>query len=237
MSPRLRVLLVEDVEDDALLLLRELHRAGFDTQHHRVETSRAMQAALRDGTWDIIIADYSMPHFSGLSALKMMQKSGADIPFILVSGTIGEELAVSAMKAGASDYLMKDDLRRLVPAVARELQEAKNRQARRQAEEELRSLKEFHENIVQNIFDGILVDDGDHILTFINPAGAKLLWRRDLAGVSWRRLAGPAAGAGALVTLAGLVLTGRDGKMVTYVAMVLACAVTLWWQGFGPGRR
>jgi hypothetical protein len=71
----------------------------------------------------------------------------------------------------------------------------------------------------------------------LTAACAKLLWRRDLAGVSWRRLAGPAAAAGALVTLAGLVLTGRDGRMVTYAAMVAACAVALWWQGFGPGRR
>jgi PAS domain S-box-containing protein len=186
-------LLVEDSEDDALLLLRELQRAGLQVEHRRVDTSRGMRLALEQGNWDIIIADYSMPRFSGMSALSMMQKTGLDIPFILVSGTIGEELAVAAMKAGASDYLMKDELTRLAPAVQRELQEAQNRRARRQAEEELRALKEFHEDIVQNIFDGILVDDEQQVLTFINPAGARMLGYEpaELIGQYWTRIVSP----------------------------------------------
>jgi len=153
MKNTLRLLLVDDSEDDAMLVSRELKRAGYDLHFIRVDTPQAMQEALDNQPWDFVIADYSMPRFSGLAALKLMQKSGRDLPFILVSGTIGEEVAVTAMKAGAHDYLMKDDLVRLAPAVERELQEARVRAALKQAEEELRRLKSFNEDIVQNIFD------------------------------------------------------------------------------------
>jgi signal transduction histidine kinase len=134
----LRVLLVEDSEDDAKLLELALRHGGYRVQCERVEGPEAMCGALRREPWDIVISDYVMPRFSGLDALKLMQSEGLDIPFILVSGHIGEELAVAAMKAGASDYVMKDRLARLTPAVARELRESASRRARRASEEALR---------------------------------------------------------------------------------------------------
>jgi signal transduction histidine kinase/CheY-like chemotaxis protein len=134
----LRALIVEDLEDDAILVARELQRGNYDLIFERVDTPQAMQAALAGQAWDVVIADYSMPYFSGLAALELLQESGLDLPFIIVSGAIGEDVAVEAMKAGAHDYLMKDNLTRLVPAVQRELEEAKVRRARQQAEADLR---------------------------------------------------------------------------------------------------
>ncbi|MGD9100685.1 MAG: GAF domain-containing protein, partial [Anaerolineae bacterium] len=134
----LRALIVEDLEDDAILVARELRHGDYDLIFERVDTPQAMQAALAGQAWDVVIADYSMPHFSGLAALELLQESGLDLPFIIVSGAIGEDVAVEAMKAGAHDYLMKDNLARLVPAVQRELEEAKVRRARQQAEADLR---------------------------------------------------------------------------------------------------
>lgn len=136
MSTPLRVLIVEDSEDDALLVVRELRRGGYAPTFARVDTPQAMRAALDRQTWDAVIADYSMPHFSAPAALALLQEHGLDIPFLIVSGTIGEETAVAAMRAGAHDYLMKDRLARLVPAIRRELQEAANRREHRRAEEE-----------------------------------------------------------------------------------------------------
>ena len=130
----LRCLLVEDNEDDALLVLRELRSGGYDVMSQRVETAEAMHAALQRQGWDAIIADYRMPHFSGMAALELLRASGLDVPFIIVSGAIGEDVAVAALKAGAHDYLMKGRLARLVPALERELRDALERRERKQAE-------------------------------------------------------------------------------------------------------
>ncbi len=130
----LRVLIVEDMEDDALLMADALRRGGHDTTWERVDTPDAMDAALDDREWDIILADFSMPRFSALAALELTKQRGLDLPFILVSATIGEENAVQAMKHGAHDYVMKDKLARLLPAVERELREAKVRREHRNAE-------------------------------------------------------------------------------------------------------
>ena len=138
MSQPLRVLLIEDSEDDADLLKLALQRGGYDVLCERVHTPEAMQRALQEREWDVVISDYVMPRFNGIEALKLLQAHGVDIPFLVVSGHIGEELAVAAMKAGAHDYVMKDKLARLVPAVARELREAEGRRARRASEEALR---------------------------------------------------------------------------------------------------
>jgi signal transduction histidine kinase len=132
---RLRVLLVEDSADDALLLERELRRAGFAPETHRVETADEMARSLAEPGWDIVISDYRLPTFSGMAALGLLQGGGLDLPFIMVSGKIGEELAVEAMRAGANDCVMKDNLARLGPAVRRELEQAEERRARRRAEE------------------------------------------------------------------------------------------------------
>ncbi|MBN1992216.1 MAG: PAS domain S-box protein [Anaerolineae bacterium] len=129
----LRVLIVEDSEDDALLLVRELRHGGYDPTFERVETAPDMNMALAQQAWDVVLADFKIPGFGGLAALALLQKRGLDLPFIIVSGAIGEETAVEAMKAGAHDYVMKDNLARLLPAVERELREAMVRQERRQA--------------------------------------------------------------------------------------------------------
>jgi len=137
MTSALRVLIVEDSEDDAALLLRELRRGGYEPVWERVQSALAMTEALDSQTWDVIIADYAMPQFSAPAALLVLQDSGLDLPFIVVSGTIGEDVAVETMKAGAHDYLMKDNLARLCPAIHRELRDAEVRGARRQAEHDL----------------------------------------------------------------------------------------------------
>ncbi|HMJ89354.1 MAG TPA: PAS domain-containing protein, partial [Candidatus Acidoferrum sp.] len=134
----LGLLLVEDSEDDAELVLLELRRGGYDVTSSRVDNPEDMRVELARRKWDLVISDYVMPRFSGPAAMHLLHGSGYDTPIIIVSGHIGEDIAVSAMKAGASDYVMKDRLARLVPAVERELREAEVRRARRFADEALR---------------------------------------------------------------------------------------------------
>ena len=135
MDVKLRVLLIEDSEDDALLLVRTLRRGGYDTTWERVDTAADMEAALDGRSWDLVISDHSMPAFSSSAALGLLRSKGfVDLPFIIVSGQIGEDAAVAAMKAGAHDYLMKDNLARLNSAIERELREAGVRRERRRAQ-------------------------------------------------------------------------------------------------------
>jgi len=146
MIKQLRVLLVEDSEDDAVLVTRELKKDGYTPVIQRVETPEDMQKALLKKTWDLIVSDYVLPRFSGLNALKVLKKSGIDIPFIVVSGKIGEDTAVEAMKAGATDYIMKSNLSRLGPAIKRELEDYKIRQERKKVKKELKeSLEELEQ--------------------------------------------------------------------------------------------
>jgi signal transduction histidine kinase/DNA-binding NtrC family response regulator len=134
---QLRVLIVEDSEDDAALLVRELRRGRWEVIHERVDTPQGMTAALDAHPWDLIVADYAMPYFSGPAALAMARELSKDVPFILVSGHVGEETAVHAMQAGADDYLFKGNLKRLVPAVERELRDALGRRQAAYAERQL----------------------------------------------------------------------------------------------------
>jgi PAS domain S-box-containing protein len=150
MARALRILIVEDSEDDAALLLRELRRGGYDPIFERVETADAMRAALGAKTWDVIASDYAMPRFSVPAALEIVKESGLDVPFLIVSGAIGEDRAVAAMKAGAHDYVMKDRLARIVPAIEREMREAEVRRKRRQAEEAL-GKKTGHMELLQRV--------------------------------------------------------------------------------------
>jgi PAS domain S-box-containing protein len=152
MSNPLRVLIVEDSEADALLIVRELRRGGFLPVFERVETPASMRTALETRAWDLIISDYSMPEFEGPAALVLAQEKAADIPFISVSGVLGEDLAVEMMKAGAHDYVMKSNLARLVPAVSRELSAAEERRVRRQHEAAVTHLA----SIVQSCDDAII---------------------------------------------------------------------------------
>lgn len=134
MTEPLRALLIEDSDDDAELLLRELKRGGYAPVHRRVQTAAELRAALDGHEWDIILSDFSMPAFDGLRAFRICCEANLDIPFIIVSGTVGEDVAVTAMREGIHDYLLKDNLSRLCAAVAREVREAKNRrQARKMA--------------------------------------------------------------------------------------------------------
>src|SRR5580658_1837665 len=117
MSNPLRALIVEDSQDDAAMVLRELRRAGYEVVSERVETAEGLNAALDRAEWDVIISDYTMPHFSALNALAVLKNRQLDLPFIIISGTIGEETAVNAMKAGAQEFFVKGKLARLFPAL------------------------------------------------------------------------------------------------------------------------
>src|ERR1043166_457531 len=170
MNQPLQVILVEDSENDAALLEIELQRAGYDPVCQRVETREAMISALARQKWDLVISDYVMPHFDGLAALALVKKKGLDLPFIIVSGHITEATAVGAMKAGAHDYVMKDNLTRLGPAVERELRDAEVRRARRQTESKLWEEHSFRSAIENSIPSGIAVVSLDGKQTYVNPA-------------------------------------------------------------------
>jgi response regulator RpfG family c-di-GMP phosphodiesterase len=133
----LRILIIEDSEGDTQLLLRELRRGGYEPIYERVENATEMRAALERQSWDLITSDHTLSQFSTLEALALLKERGLDIPFIIVSGSIGEEMAVAAMKAGAHDYLRKDNLSRLVPAIKREFNEVEVRRQRKLTEETL----------------------------------------------------------------------------------------------------
>lgn len=146
MDRDLRVLLVEDTEDDAVLLERELRRSGFNPDISRVESMAQLRNAFEHRDWDLIISDHNMPGFSSEVVLRAVQEVGLDVPVIIVSGTIGEAVAVSAMKTGASDYVMKDNLARLGPAIHRELREAEVRRQHRRAEATIHHLA-YHDSL------------------------------------------------------------------------------------------
>jgi CheY-like chemotaxis protein len=173
MSTPLRVLIVEDSEDNSLLLKNELARGGYEVTYSRVETAEAMRAALAEGSWDIVVSNHRMPQFSSLDALKLHKELQSDIPFIVVSGNMGEELAVGAMKAGAHDYITKDNLTRLLPAVERELREAESRRQRRRAELELEQCRRRTESTSEAAGEGICGLDARGVIDFIKPLGAK----------------------------------------------------------------
>ncbi|HVE56138.1 MAG TPA: PAS domain S-box protein [Pyrinomonadaceae bacterium] len=137
----LKVLIVEDSEMDSQLILRQLAKSDYEVQSLRVQRAADLKKALSERDWDIVLSDYVMPGFSGLEALRILKESGKDIPFIIISGTIGEDVAVEAMRVGVNDYLMKDNLTRLSPAIERELENGSKRKAQKQAEESLRQSK------------------------------------------------------------------------------------------------
>ncbi len=161
MSELLRVLIVEDSESDADLIVRHIVKAGFRVKHIRVDFAKAMREALETREWDLVISDFNLPSFDALSALAMVQEIGRDIPFIVVSGTIGEETAVGLMKAGAHDYVMKDHLARLVPAIKRELAEARVRRDHRQAQESLEEAQTRYRMLFDQSPFGVLLIDPD----------------------------------------------------------------------------
>jgi PAS domain S-box-containing protein len=188
MNTALRVLMVEDSEADARLVLLELQQCGYEPQSRRVETAAELTAALAAQEWDVVICDFRLPRFTALAALELVRASGLDLPFILVSGSVGEEQAVAMMKAGAHDFLLKDRLARLAPAVSRELGDAEARRQRRQAVEELGRTNEKLQGILNSITDGLAVLDRNWCFTYFSEQAAKILGKRPeqlLGGCLW----------------------------------------------------
>jgi two-component system cell cycle sensor histidine kinase/response regulator CckA len=182
----LKILVVEDSKDDAELLLHALKRAGYEPTYSLVQNAKGMQAELTRQPWDLIISDYVIPGFGGLAALKVLQESGLDIPFIIVSGKIGEDVAVEALHSGANDYLLKDRLTRLGPAIDRAMKEASQKRKRTQAEQALRESEERYRRLVESCPDAMfIVSEG--AIAFANPAAVALLGAKspvDLIGKS-----------------------------------------------------
>ncbi len=179
MGTPLTVLVIEDSEDDTLLLLRELRRGGYEPLHERVQSAEEMKEALEREAWDLVVSDHSMPAFSSLAALELLRESGyVDVPFIIVSGQIGESAAVAAMKAGAQDYIMKDNLARLTSAISRELGEAEVRRGRRRAEKALRTSEERFRSLVQYASDTIVILDASGVILYESPAVERVLGYR-----------------------------------------------------------
>lgn len=172
---QLLLLLVEDNQDDAALLERHLRRNGFELHTTRVETAAEMQAALAVELPDLVIADYNLPKFSGPEALQLARASGYDLPFIMMSGAISEETAVASMRAGAQDYVTKQNLARLLPVVERELREATARRLRVAAEQALAVSESRFHHLIDAMPMGLLISDGSGTLTYANAAAERLL--------------------------------------------------------------
>ena len=173
MSKNINILLVEDSKNDAILILRELVKQGYQPVCEQVETAREMVDALNKKNWDIMIADYVLPGFSGLDALKILQDAGLDIPCIITSGRIDEEIAVAAMKAGAKDYVMKDNLKRLGPAVERELAENQERLQRRKIQQAFQQNEAKLSVVLERMPCILWTTDANLILTSLLGAGLK----------------------------------------------------------------
>ncbi|MBN8544986.1 MAG: response regulator [Ignavibacteria bacterium] len=189
----LRVLIVEDSEDDRELLLMKLRQGNYEPQFSQVETKQDLLKAFEQQHWDIVLSDYSMPMFDGIAALRTVRELDPDVPFIIISGNIGEEVAVMAMKSGAQDYIMKGNLQRLIPAIERELKEAESRRQRREAIEAKETSEKRFRNVFEHSVDAIGVSKaGIHII--VNPAYVELFGYEssdELIGVPVQNLIAP----------------------------------------------
>jgi PAS domain S-box-containing protein len=174
MAKRLHALIVEDSEIDAELLLLELRRGGYDVVYRRVETAEDMRAALEEGGWDIVLSDYSLPTFSAIAAIEVLKGSNLDIPLIIISGTIGEDIAVHALKAGAYDFMPKSRLARLAPAIERELRECQLRRRQRDAERERGAGEARFRAIMETATEGVVAANQDGRVEYANPAAEKM---------------------------------------------------------------
>lgn len=190
MAP-LRILLVEDSENDADLILLALAEAGLEVEGRRVETEQAMGAALEEAQWDLVIADFNLPRFSAAAALLALQLRNSDIPFIVVSGFIGEEAAVAILKAGAHDFVKKDNLARLAPAIQRELREAGMRSAHRRAIDEVIESRAQLQALSSHL-QTVREEERTHIARELHDELAQLLTALKI-DVSWLRNRQPCA--------------------------------------------
>ncbi len=181
MKTKLRTLIVEDSDDDAFLLVHQIKENMIDVEFRQVETPEEMCSALMQENWDVILSDYHMPNFSGLEALAIAKELDVNIPFIIVSGTIGEELAVQAMRLGAHDYLMKNNLERLVPAIQRELKEAETRaenkllKKKNEEAEAIKLSETKFKNLIADMHVGVLMFNSEGILLLSNNEALELL--------------------------------------------------------------
>lgn len=175
MSIPIRVLIIEDSEDDALLTLRELRKGGYDPTYRIVETPATLAVALEEEEWDIILSDFQMPSFDGREALRIVQSKGLDIPFVVISGVLVEENAVEILKAGANDYVKKGNWPRLIPAIGRELREAESRKERKFAEHEKAQAQEQYHILFDSAVEGIFQSTPTGVFINVNPAMATLL--------------------------------------------------------------
>lgn len=176
----IKLLALEDLEDDLFLILRNLKRNGLQIDAKRVDTEIAFKEELEKNDYDLVISDYSLPNYNGLQAFEVFKEYKIDIPFILVSGTIGEEIAVSAMKAGVNDYVMKDNLSRLAPAVIRELVEARNRKNNILLQDRILQDEENYKLLVENAADVIYTLSQDGIILSVNDAAFRITgWSKE----------------------------------------------------------
>ncbi len=175
MEKPLKVLIIEDSEGDALLLVWELRNGGYAPVYETVCTAETMKAALKERDWDVVISDYVMPRLTGLEALKILQETGLDLPFILVSGHIGEDIAVETMTAGAHDYILKGGLKRLVPAIERELREAEVRREQKRSQEALAASEKKYRNLFERLKDAVFLTTPDGKVLESNLAMRELL--------------------------------------------------------------
>jgi PAS domain S-box-containing protein len=174
-SQSLRVLMVEDSEDDVLLIIRELKKGGYNPSYERVENAVAMKKALEEKQWDVILCDYKLSIFNAPSAIAVLKEVKIDIPIIIVSGAIGEDMAVECMHSGARDYIMKDNLSRLCPAIAREVKEMVMRNKQMHTEDKLRSEERMFRVLAEHSSDITLLLNLEGIVIYINPAVERIL--------------------------------------------------------------
>jgi two-component system, OmpR family, phosphate regulon sensor histidine kinase PhoR len=254
-ATELRILLIEDSEDDALLVLRHLRRGGHHPVLKRVDSAEQFASALAEQQWDVVVSDYRLPGFGGLQALSQMKAMGVDLPFILISGAIGEEVAVEAMKAGAHDFVMKGNLARLIPAIEREMEDAESRQRRRQAEAEIKRLNEELEQrvlqrtaeleaIINSIADAVVICDLEGNIVRINAAAARILSDSGAGQANsfqgWIEAAGIKSPEGQIISpehspaaqalqgnaAQGIVMVVPAGKRSIWVTASAACVLT-----------
>jgi len=210
----LRVLIVEDSEADALFLIRDLKKGGYSPVYERVETAAAMKKALKEKQWDIILCDYGLPKFNATSAIAILKKANIDVPLIIVSGVIGEEMAVECMRLGAQDYIMKGNLSRLCPAIARELEDAEVRNKEKRVEKDLRQSEEKYRTILENIEEGYYEVDLAGNFTFFNDSMCQIFGcsQEEMTGISSRQVTDKENAKKLFKTFNDVYKTGKPAK-------------------------